>query len=140
MANYDDELEEDDDDEDDEGDDNDQESSDNICYKCVTSGEDFEFNGVFDRIELDITTAFLCAGCDLDDQAVRHDLSERVQDELFAFFSPEAASQRVVNVDKGGPKLQADTRADVQGPSRQGRPGKEKSHMPNMWQDMSLGS
>ena len=60
MASYDDKLE--DDDEDDKGDVDDQESNENVCYKCVTSGEDFDFSGVIDRIEQDITTAFIFAG------------------------------------------------------------------------------
>ena len=83
--NCDDELENDD--EDDEGDDDDgQESVDHVCYKCVTSGDDSEFSVVIDRTEQDITTAFMRVGCDLDDQADCDDLSECVQDELFALL------------------------------------------------------
>ena len=64
------------------------------------SGDDGEFSGVIDRIEQDITTAFLCAGVDVYVQAVCDDLSECIQDELFAFFSREATWKRGVNVDK----------------------------------------
>ena len=66
MANYDDECEDDDDDDDDDGNDDDQESNKSVCCKCVTSGDDSDINGVIDRIEQDIVTAFLCAGCNLD--------------------------------------------------------------------------
>ena len=55
-------------------------------YKCVTSGDDGKFSGVIDRIEQDVTTAFLCAGCNLDDQEVFDDLAKCAQDELVAFL------------------------------------------------------
>ena len=44
--------------------------------------------------------AFLCAGCDLDDQGVCDGLADCARDGLFAFFSREAALTRGVNVDK----------------------------------------
>ena len=99
MASWDDEPDDDDPD-DDGGDDDDDAVEDKVCYMCVTSGEDAEFNGVIDRIEQDVCAAFLCAGCDLDDQEVCEDLAKSAQDELFAFFSREAAIKRGVNDDK----------------------------------------
>ena len=76
MANWDDEPDEDEPD----GDDDDDGVEDIVCYMCVTSGEDAEFNGVIDRIEQDVCAAFLFAGCDLDDQEVYEDLAECAQD------------------------------------------------------------
>ena len=69
MGNWDDEPDNDEPD-DDGGDDDDDGVEDNVCYMCVTSREDCEFNGFIDRIKQDVCAAFLCAGCDLDDQEV----------------------------------------------------------------------
>ena len=84
MANCDGEPEDDDDVDDDDGNDDDTESNENVCWKYITSGDDSDFNGVIDRIEQDIVTAFLCAGCRVDDEEARHTISECVQDELLA--------------------------------------------------------
>ena len=90
MANWDDEPDDDEPD-DDGGDDDDDGFEEDVCYMCVTPGEDAEFSGVMDRIGQDVCAAFLCAGCDLDDKEVCGDLAERARDKLFAFFSREAA-------------------------------------------------
>ena len=99
MASWDDEPDDDEPD-DDGGDDDDDGVEDNVCYMCVTSGVDADFNGVIDRIKQGVCAAFLCAGCDLDDQEVCQDPSECAQDALFAFFSREGAIKRGVKVDR----------------------------------------
>ena len=47
-----------------------------MCYTCVTSGEVQEFEDAVDRIEVDVVTAFLCAGHDVEDTKVCEEIAD----------------------------------------------------------------
>ena len=64
------EGEEEDDDDDEEDEEEEEEDNQPVCYTCVTSGEDQDFENVKDRIEIDVVTAFICAGHDVEDEMV----------------------------------------------------------------------
>ena len=78
--------EEEDGDDDEEDEEEEEDYDQPVCYTCVTSGEDQDFEDTIDRIEVDVVTAFLCAGHDVDDERVCHAMAICAQHEAFAFF------------------------------------------------------
>ena len=94
------EGEEEDDDDDEEDEEEEEEDNQPVCYTCVTSGEDQDFENVKDRIEIDVVTAFICAGHDVEDEIVCREMANCAQNEAFAFMSRESAAKRGVMIDR----------------------------------------
>ena len=66
----------------------------------MISGEDQDLSDSLDRIEVDVVTAYLGAGHDVEDPQVCQKIAACAQNEAFAFFSRESAAKNGVRTDR----------------------------------------
>ena len=78
-----------------------QEQSDDLLAKetaflCVSCGPDADFKDEIDRIEQDLTCAYLAAGFDVNTPNRCEEIARQVHDECSAYFGREEARKRVL--------------------------------------------
>ena len=80
-----------------------QEQSDDLLAKstaslCVSCGPETDFRDEIDRIEQDLTCAYLAAGFDINAPSRCEEIAQQVHDECSAYFGREEARTKGVEV------------------------------------------